>query len=80
MVTADLHHWHHVSDSVAIDKNYAAHHAFPDRLFGTDIENPSRQLPEKYGVVGTCMPDGFLKQQAAPVQQLWKMVTKIKVE
>ena len=80
VVTPDFHHWHHASDSEAIDKNYAAHYAFLDRLFGTDIKNPSRQFPEKYGVVGTYMPDGFLKQQAAPFKQLWKKVIKIKAE
>lgn len=77
VVTPDFHHWHHASDKEAIDKNYAAHYAFLDRLFGTDIKNPSRQFPEKYGVVGTYMPDGFLNQQSAPFRQLWKKaVTK----
>jgi sterol desaturase/sphingolipid hydroxylase (fatty acid hydroxylase superfamily) len=78
VVTPDFHHWHHASDKEAIDKNYAAHYAFLDRLFGTDIKNPSRQFPEKYGVVGTYMPDGFLNQQAAPFKQLWKKATKKK--
>ncbi|MFL6709093.1 MAG: sterol desaturase family protein, partial [Massilia sp.] len=72
VVTPDFHHWHHASDDEAIDKNYAAHYAFLDRLFGTAIKNPSRKFPEKYGVVGSYMPDGFLKQQAAPFKQIWK--------
>jgi sterol desaturase/sphingolipid hydroxylase (fatty acid hydroxylase superfamily) len=80
VVTPDFHHWHHASDREAIDKNYAAHYAFLDRLFGTDIKNPSRQFPEKYGVVGTYMPDGFLKQQGAPFKQLWKKAMKNKAE
>ena len=78
VVTPDFHHWHHASDREAIDKNYAAHYAFLDRLFGTDIKNPSRQFPEKYGVVGTYMPDGFLNQQSAPFKQLWKKAMKKK--
>jgi sterol desaturase/sphingolipid hydroxylase (fatty acid hydroxylase superfamily) len=72
LVTPDFHHWHHASDKEAIDKNYAAHYAFLDRIFGTDIKNPSRQFPAKYGVVGTHMPDGFVNQQLAPFKQLWK--------
>jgi sterol desaturase/sphingolipid hydroxylase (fatty acid hydroxylase superfamily) len=80
IVTPDFHHWHHASDQEAIDRNYAAHYAFLDRLFGTDIKNPSRQFPEKYGVVGTYMPDGFLNQQSAPFRQLWKKTVKKKAE
>lgn len=76
LVTPDFHHWHHASDDEAIDKNYAAHYAFLDRLFGTDIKNPSRQFPVKYGVVGTSMPDGFVPQQLAPFKQLWKKATQ----
>ena len=76
VVTPDFHHWHHSSDKEAIDKNYAAHYAFLDRLFGTAIKNPSRQFPEKYGVVGTYMPDGFINQQLAPFKQLMNKKTK----
>jgi len=72
IVTPEFHHWHHASDKEAIDKNYAAHWAFLDRIFGTDIKNPSREFPEKYGVVGSYMPDGFVKQQLAPFQQFRK--------
>lgn len=76
LVTPDFHHWHHASDDEAIDKNYAAHYAFLDRIFGTDIKNPSRQFPAKYGVVGSYMPDGFVPQQMAPFKQLWKKATQ----
>jgi len=65
IVTPDFHHWHHSSDDVAIDRNYAAHYAFIDRIFGTAIKG-QKGFPEKYGVQGDYMPDGFLKQQMFP--------------
>lgn len=65
IVTPDFHHWHHSSEKVAIDKNYAAHFAFIDYLFGTAVKT-DRQFPEKYGVVGSRIPDGYLKQQVYP--------------
>ena len=65
IVTPDFHHWHHSSDTEAIDRNYAAHYAFLDYLFGTAVKSEKR-LPDKYGVVGDYMPDGWVKQQAFP--------------
>lgn len=65
IVTPDFHHWHHSSDTAAIDKNYAAHFAFIDALFGTKVEE-ERAFPEHYGVVGSYMPEGFVKQQLYP--------------
>lgn len=65
IVTPDFHHWHHSSDDIAIDKNYAAHYAFLDHLFGTAIKGQSG-FPEKYGVQGDYMPDGFTKQLLFP--------------
>ncbi|WP_109480120.1 sterol desaturase family protein [Paraburkholderia sp. C35] len=64
-VTPDFHHWHHSSEDEAIDKNYAAHFAFIDYLFGTAVK-AERRFPETYGVVGDYMPDGFVRQQAFP--------------
>jgi sterol desaturase/sphingolipid hydroxylase (fatty acid hydroxylase superfamily) len=65
VVTPNFHHWHHASDDIAIDKNYAAHYAFLDYLFGTAVKT-NNKFPEKYGVVGDYMPDGFVKQQMFP--------------
>jgi sterol desaturase/sphingolipid hydroxylase (fatty acid hydroxylase superfamily) len=65
IVTPDFHHWHHSSDTEAIDRNYAAHYAFLDYLFGTAVKSGKR-LPEKYGVVGDYMPDGWVAQQSFP--------------
>jgi sterol desaturase/sphingolipid hydroxylase (fatty acid hydroxylase superfamily) len=68
IVTPDFHHWHHSSDDVAIDKNYAAHYAFLDRLFGTAIKGQTG-FPEKYGVQGDYMPDGYMKQFTFPFRK-----------
>jgi sterol desaturase/sphingolipid hydroxylase (fatty acid hydroxylase superfamily) len=65
LVTPDFHHWHHASDDEAIDRNYAAHYAFLDYLFGTAVKSKNK-FPERYGVVGDYMPDGFVKQQLFP--------------
>lgn len=68
LVTPDFHHWHHASDDEAIDKNYAAHYAFLDYLFGTAVKS-KKTFPERYGVVGDYMPDGFVKQQLFPFRR-----------
>jgi sterol desaturase/sphingolipid hydroxylase (fatty acid hydroxylase superfamily) len=65
VVTPDFHHWHHSSDDAAIDKNYAAHYAFLDYFFKTAVKS-EQQFPEKYGVVGDYVPNGFVKQQTFP--------------
>ena len=69
VVTPDFHHWHHSSEQEALDRNYAAHFAFIDYAFGTAVKS-DRRFPEKYGVLGDYMPQGFLKQQAFPFT--WK--------
>lgn len=77
-VTPDFHHWHHASDDEAIDKNYAAHFAFIDYAFGTAVDS-DKKFPEKYGVVGGYVPDGFIKQQMFPFRRIikyWKLKFK----
>jgi sterol desaturase/sphingolipid hydroxylase (fatty acid hydroxylase superfamily) len=69
IVTPNFHHWHHSQDDEAIDKNYAAHFAFLDHLFGTAVQS-DRAWPEHYGVVGDYVPNGFFKQLAFPFR--WK--------
>ncbi len=73
VVTPNFHHWHHASDDEAIDKNYAAHYAFLDYLFGTAVKSKNK-FPEKYGVVGDYMPDGFVRQQMFPFRGSTKPV------
>ncbi len=65
IVTPNFHHWHHSQDTEAIDRNYAAHFAFLDYLFGTAV-TADRKWPERYGVLGDYVPNGFLPQQTFP--------------
>jgi sterol desaturase/sphingolipid hydroxylase (fatty acid hydroxylase superfamily) len=69
IVTPNFHHWHHSQDQEALDRNYAAHYAFLDHLFGTAVNSPKR-WPERYGVLGDYVPKGFLRQLAFPFT--WK--------
>jgi sterol desaturase/sphingolipid hydroxylase (fatty acid hydroxylase superfamily) len=69
IVTPDFHHWHHSSEREAIDRNYAAHFAFIDYIFGTAVKS-DRRFPGKYGVLGDYMPNGFVRQQLFPFT--WK--------
>ena len=66
IVTPDFHHWHHSSDTEAIDKNYAAHFSFIDYLFGTAVRGAGNRLPQNYGILDNDMPGTFLAQQAYP--------------
>lgn len=69
IVTPNFHHWHHSQDDEAIDKNYAAHFAFLDHLFGTAVQS-DRKWPDQYGVLGDYVPNGFFKQLKFPFT--WK--------
>ncbi|MBI5257402.1 MAG: sterol desaturase family protein [Burkholderiales bacterium] len=69
VVTPNFHHWHHSQDDEAIDKNYAAHFAFLDHLFGTAVQS-DRAWPAQYGVVGDYVPNGFWRQFKFPF--VWK--------
>jgi sterol desaturase/sphingolipid hydroxylase (fatty acid hydroxylase superfamily) len=68
VVTPNFHHWHHSQDTEAIDRNYAAHFAFLDYLFGTAV-SVDRKWPHAYGVVGDYVPEGFLRQVAFPFRK-----------
>ena len=69
IVTPKFHDWHCSADTEAIDRNYAAHFTFLAHLFGTAAK-ADRPWPERYGVVGDYVPNGFFKQLAVPF--LWK--------
>jgi sterol desaturase/sphingolipid hydroxylase (fatty acid hydroxylase superfamily) len=69
IVTPNFHHWHHSQDDAAIDRNYAAHLAFLDYLFGTAVKS-DEPWPRQYGVKGDYMPDGFWRQLLFPFT--WK--------
>jgi len=69
IVTPNFHHWHHSQDQEALDRNYAAHFAFLDHLFGTAVKS-DKLWPERYGVLGDYVPDGFFRQLKFPFT--WK--------
>jgi sterol desaturase/sphingolipid hydroxylase (fatty acid hydroxylase superfamily) len=69
IVTPNFHHWHHSQDREALDRNYAAHFAFLDHIFGTAVKS-DREWPKAYGVLGDYVPNGFVRQFKFPFT--WK--------
>jgi sterol desaturase/sphingolipid hydroxylase (fatty acid hydroxylase superfamily) len=69
LVTPNFHHWHHSQDQEALDKNYAAHFAFLDYLFGTAVKS-DKLWPQQYGVLGDYVPSSFWGQIKFPFT--WK--------
>jgi sterol desaturase/sphingolipid hydroxylase (fatty acid hydroxylase superfamily) len=65
IVTPRFHHWHHAKERAAIDKNFAVHLPWIDRLFGTAYE-PAGQWPRDYGIEGDPVPEDILRQTAWP--------------
>jgi sterol desaturase/sphingolipid hydroxylase (fatty acid hydroxylase superfamily) len=64
LVMPRYHHWHHSSQKEAIDKNFAIHFPWIDRLFGTHYL-PS-EWPTRYGLDGEEIPRGFIRQAYEP--------------
>ena len=56
------HHWHHTSQREAIDKNFAIHFPWIDRLFGTYYLPEGDKWPDTYGVANEPVPAGFWSQ------------------
>ena len=67
IATPQYHHWHHSSDSPAIDTNYAVHLPLFDRLFGT-YHMPSAHWPADYGTTKR-LPRTYLKQLLYPFKR-----------
>jgi sterol desaturase/sphingolipid hydroxylase (fatty acid hydroxylase superfamily) len=59
------HHWHHTSQKEAIDKNYAIHFPWIDKLFGTHYL-PDDKWPDTYGLNNEDIPPGFWAQFVYP--------------
>lgn len=66
-----FHHWHHSSEAEALDKNFALHFPFLDRLFGT-FHLPKDRWPTKYGVLGYTLPEGWWAQLWWPFRRATK--------
>ncbi|MGK0375683.1 MAG: sterol desaturase/sphingolipid hydroxylase (fatty acid hydroxylase superfamily), partial [Arenicella sp.] len=63
-VTPPFHHWHHSSERLAIDTNYAAHTTLFDRLFGS-YHFPGKHWPAHYGTTERLLRD-YLGQMKYP--------------
>ena len=66
IVTPRFHHWHHGAESAAVDKNFAVHLPWIDRIFGTYYA-PAGRWPAEYGIAGDPVPEGFMAQLAYPL-------------
>ena len=67
VVIPRFHHWHHGIEDVAIDKNFAIHFPWLDRIFGTYYLPPSA-WPAGYGVAEE-VPHGYRAQFAYPFRR-----------
>jgi sterol desaturase/sphingolipid hydroxylase (fatty acid hydroxylase superfamily) len=65
LIQPRYHHWHHTSQSEAIDKNFAIHFPWIDRIFGT-YYLPEDKWPETYGLHNEKIPAGFWRQTFYP--------------
>ena len=57
------HHWHHAVSPV--DKNFAVHVPWLDKLFGTQ-HLPANEWPADYGIRDRHVPEGWMRQQMYP--------------
>lgn len=64
-VTPQFHHWHHSSESPAIDTNYSAHTTLFDWLFKT-VHFPETHWPAHYGTTKK-LPGTYLAQTWYPI-------------
>ena len=68
LISPRYHHWHHTSQAEAIDKNFAIHFPWIDKLFGTQ-HFPKDTWPESYGLADEVIPAGFWGQAIYPFRR-----------
>lgn len=64
IVVPRFHHWHHALEAEGIDKNFAIHFPWLDKLFGT-YYFPEGKWPKGYGVP-EAVPQGYFAQMRYP--------------
>lgn len=64
LVTPRFHYWHHAVKPV--DRNFAVHFPWLDRLFGTHYLPEDGSWPDDLGIHGHPVPEGFLPQAVYP--------------
>ena len=62
LILPRYHHWHHTSQKEAIDKNYAIHFPWVDKLFGTHYLPKDDSWPHTYGLDNEPIPRDFVSQ------------------
>jgi sterol desaturase/sphingolipid hydroxylase (fatty acid hydroxylase superfamily) len=75
LVMPRYHHWHHTSQKESIDKNFAIHFPWIDKLFGTYYF--PEEWPENYGLAGEEIAPTFLGQTIEPFTRKKKNALKI---
>jgi lathosterol oxidase len=63
-----FHHWHHTSQKEAIDRNFAIHFPWIDKIFGT-YYFPEGKWPDTYGLHKEKIPDTFWGQFFYPFRR-----------
>jgi len=66
LILPRYHHWHHTSQKEGIDKNFAIHFPWIDKLFGTHYLPEGDRWPEVYGLDNEKLPAGFWAQALYP--------------
>lgn len=66
LVTPRFHHWHHAVTPV--DRNFAVHFPWLDRLFGS-YHMPDGEWPAEIGIGGHPVPEGFFAQLLYPFRR-----------
>jgi lathosterol oxidase len=64
LIMPRFHHWHHTSQKEGIDKNFAIHFPWIDKIFGTYYYPDT--WPEKYGLDGEEVSPNFIGQTIDP--------------
>jgi sterol desaturase/sphingolipid hydroxylase (fatty acid hydroxylase superfamily) len=64
LVTPRFHHWHHAAHPEAVDRNFAIHLPWIDRVFGT--AHLPAAWPDAYGIAGDPVPEGYGRQLLWP--------------
>lgn len=66
IVTPQFHHWHHTSEESFLDRNFAVHFPWLDRIFGT-YYLPSGVWPTSFGLADVPeSSDGYFTQLVEP--------------
>jgi len=66
LIQPRFHHWHHTSQVESIDKNFAIHFPWIDKIFGT-YYFPKDKWPDTYGLHDEKIPPGFWGQFFYPL-------------